>query len=161
MNYIPKLMEAMGLKEGERFKVKIQGRATDVVFWFTDKDLLFDDPDKIAVNGVKTSVCGHASQQTLANILYGEYEVVKLPWVPRIGQDYWCVLPSCDPDYPRTALVTMNKSLFSMINLYFGNFYETQEEAEADKKRFIKELKDRLTIEALKMIFGKEAAKER
>lgn len=144
MNYIPKLMEAMGLKEGERFKVKIQGRETDVVFWFTDKDLLFDAPDKIAVNcvtGVKTSVCGHASHQTLANILYGEYEVVKLPWVPKIGENYWCVKPSSDPDYPQTALVTMNYSIFTLFNLIFGNYFQTQDEAEEHKKYFVENLK--------------------
>lgn len=153
MNYIPKIAEVMGLKIGEQFKVKVGGEETTATFWFVEDGLMYDVPDD--------KFTGYASKQTLVSILDGEYEVVKLPWVPRIGQDYWCVLPSCDPDYPRTALVTMNKSLFSMINLYFGNFYETQEEAEADKKRFIKELKDRLTIEALKMIFGKEAAKER
>lgn len=153
MNYIPKIAEVMGLKIGEQFKVKVGGKETDKTFWFVEDGLMYGVPDD--------KFTGYASKQTLVSILDGEYEVVKLPWVPRIGQDYWCVIPSSDPDYPRTALVTMNKSLFSMINLYFGNFYETQEEAEADKNRFIKELKDRLTIEALKMIFGKEAAKER
>ena len=155
MNYIPKIAEVMGLKIGEQFKVKVGGEETAATFWFVEDGL------KYAVTKGVQGFTGYASKQTLVSILDGEYEVVKLPWVPRIGQDYWCVIPSSDPDYPRTALVTMNKSLFSMMNLYFGNFYETQEEAEADKNRFIKELKDRLTIEALKMIFGKEAAKER
>ena len=153
MNYIPKIAEVMGLKIGEQFKVKVGGEETAATFWFVEDGLMYDVPDD--------KFTGYASKQTLVSILDGEYEVVKLPWVPRIGKDYWCVIPSSDPDYPRTALVTMNKSLFSMINLYFGNFYETQEEAEADKNRFIKELKERLTIEALKMIFGKEVAKDR
>jgi len=105
--------------------------------------LLFDSPDKITVNGTgeKTCLCGHASHQTLANILYGEYEVIKLPWMPRIGETYWCVKPSSDPDYPQTALVTMNYSVFSLFNLIFGNYFQTQDEAEAKKKYFVENLK--------------------
>lgn len=153
-NLIPDIMKLLGLQMGELFHVVINGCENKLAtYYFEDDGLVYVIPND---NEPRP-----ASDKTIIGLIYGGYEVKKLPWVPRIGQDYWCVIPSSDPDYPRTALVTMNKSLFSMINLYFGNFYETQEEAEADKNRFIKELKDRLTIEALKMIFGKEAAKER
>ena len=163
MNVIPKMAEALGLKIGERFKLNVSGKISDAEFFFTEEELLYYLPGRVSIayaNG-KDPFEGHASNQTIVSILNGEYEIVKLPWVPKIGEDYWCVLPSSDPDHPRTSLMSMNKSVFSMINLHLGNYYQTQEEAEADKNRFIKELKDRLTIEAVKMIFGKEAAKER
>ena len=155
VNYIPKVAEVIGLKIGERFRVKLGGNETAATFWFVEDGLMYDVPK---ADGMFT---GYASKQTLVSILNGEYEVVKLPWFPKIGEGYWCVLPSCDPEYPRTALVAMNKSVFSMINLHLGNYYQTQEEAEADKKRFIKALKDCMPSSELIMIFGKEAARER
>lgn len=154
-NLLPEIMKLLGLTEGERFHViinKVENKMA--TFYFTDNNLVYVIPN----NDDEPLL---ASDRTVIGLIYGGYEVKKLPWVPRIGQDYWCVIPSSDPDYPRTALVTMNKSLFSMINLHLGNFYQTQEEAEADKNRFIKELKECLTVEELVMLFGKEAAKER
>ena len=153
-NLLPEIMKLLGLTEGERFHViinKVENKMA--TFYFTDNNLVYVIP-----NNDEPLL---ASDRTVIGLIYGGYEVKKLPWVPRIGQDYWCVIPSSDPDYPKTALVTMNKSLFSMINLHLGNFYQTQEEAEADKKRFVKALKECLTVEELVMIFGKEAAKER
>ena len=153
-NLLPEIMKLLGLTEGERFHViinKVENKMA--TFYFTDNNLVYVIP-----NNDEPLL---ASDRTVIGLIYGGYEVKKLPWVPRIGQDYWCLQPSSDPDYPRTVLVTMNKSLFSMINLHLGNFYQTQEEAEADKNRFIKELKECLTVEELVMLFGKEAAKER
>ena len=136
MNLIPKLMEALELKEGERFKVKIQGRATDVEYWFTDSELWFDEPGKLDTNLVE-----RASTQTISSIVRGEYEVIKLPWVPKIGDYYWCVKPSSNPDYPQTTLVTMNYSVFSLFNLIFGNYFQTQDQAEEHKNNFIDHIK--------------------
>ena len=153
-NLLPEIMKLLGLTEWERFHViinKVENKMA--TFYFADNNLVYVIP-----NNDEPRL---ASDSTVIGLIYGGYEVKKLPWVPRIGQDYWYVIPSSDPDYPRTGLVTMNKSLFSMINLHLGNFYQTQEEAEADKKRFVKALKECLTVEELVMIFGKEAAKER
>lgn len=135
MNYIPKIAEVMGLKIGEQFKVKVGGEETTAKFWFVDDGL------KYAVTKGVEGYTGYASNQTLVSIVNGEYEIVKLPWVPRIGETYWCVKPSSDPDYPQTALVTMNYSVFSLFNLIFGNYFQTQEEAEAKKVPFVKSLK--------------------
>lgn len=135
MNYIPKIAEVMGLKIGEQFKVKVGGEETTTIFWFVDDGL------KYAVTKGVEGYTGYASNQTLVSIVNGEYEIVKLPWVPRIGETYWCVKPSSDPDHPQTALVTMNYSIFTLFNLIFGNCFQTQEEAEEHKKYFVKNLK--------------------
>lgn len=135
MNYIPKIAEVMGLKIGEQFKVKVGGEETAATFWFVEDGL------KYAVTKGVEGFTGYASKQTLVSILDGEYEVVKLPWVPKIGENYWCVKPSSDPDYPQTALVTMNYSIFTLFNLIFGNYFQTQDEAEERKKYFVENLK--------------------
>ena len=135
MNYIPKIAEVMGLKIGEQFKVKVGGEETAAQFWFVDDGLKYS-----VIKGVEVFT-GYASNQTLVSIVNGEYEIVKLPWVPKIGETYWCVKPSSDPDYPQTALVTMNYSIFTLFNLIFGNYFQTQDEAEEHKKYFVENLK--------------------
>ena len=134
MNYIPKVAEAMGLKIGEQFKVKVGGEETAAMFWFVEDGLKYS-----VIKGVE-GYTGYASNQTLVSIVNGEYEIVKLPWVPKIGETYWCVKPSSDPNYPQTALVTMNYSVFSLFNLIHHNYYPSQELAEANKVEFVKEL---------------------
>ncbi len=134
MNYIPKIAEVMGLKIGEQFKVKVCGEETAAKFWFVDDGLKYS-----VIKGVE-GFTGYASNQTLVSIVNGEYEIVKLPWVPKIGETYWCVKPSSDPNYPQTALVTMNYSVFSLFNLIHHNYYPSQELAEANKVGFVKEL---------------------
>lgn len=134
MNYIPKIAEVMGLKIGEQFKVKVGGEETSAKFWFVDDGLKYS-----VIKGVE-GFTGYASNQTLVSIVNGEYEIVKLPWVPKIGETYWCVKPSSDPNYPQTALVTMNHSVFSLFNLIHHNYYPSQELAEANKVEFVKEL---------------------
>lgn len=142
MNVIPKMAEALGLKIGERFKLNVSGKISDAEFFFTEEELLYYLPGRVSIayaNG-KDPFEGHASNQTIVSILNGEYEIVKLPWFPKIGEEYWCVLPSSDPDNPRTALVSMNKSVFSLFNLIHHNYFETQDEAERQKVELVKGL---------------------
>ena len=68
------------------------------------------------------------------------YEVKKLPWIPKFGEEYWCVIPQSEPEYPKTALVTMNNSVWSLINLIHHNYFQTQDKAEAHKIDFVKKL---------------------
>lgn len=143
MNVIKKMAEALGLKLGEHFKLNVCGRITDAEFFFTEEELLYYLPGRVSIayaNG-KDPFEGHASNQTIVSILNGEYEIVKLKWVPQIGEEYWCVLPSSDPDCPRTALVSMNKSIFSLFNLIHHNYFKTQDEAEGQKVEFVNGLK--------------------
>ncbi len=142
MNVIPKMAEALGLKIGERFKLNVSGKISDAEFFFTEEELLYYLSGKVSLayaNG-KDPFEGHASNQTVVSILNGEYEIVKLPWIPQIGEEYWCVLPSSDPDHPRTSLMSMNKSVFSLFNLIHHNYFKTEDDAEANKDAFVKKL---------------------
>ncbi|MBO5604347.1 MAG: hypothetical protein J5915_03070 [Acidaminococcaceae bacterium] len=133
-NLIPEIMKLLGLQMGELFHVVIDGVENKLVsFYFNDHELMYlassDNEPRLA------------SDRTVIGLIYGGYEVKKLPWEPKIGEDYWCVLPSSDPDHPRTSLMSMNKSVFSLLNLINHNYFRTQDEAEANKMDFVKELR--------------------
>ena len=132
-NLIPDIMKLLGLQMGELFHVVIDGVENKLVsFYFNDHELMYlassDNEPRLA------------SDRTVIGLIYGGYEVKKLPWEPKIGQDYWCVIPQSEPDEPKTALVTMNNSVWSLINLIHHNYFRTQDEAEANKMDFVKEL---------------------
>lgn len=132
-NLLPEIMKLLGLTEGERFHViigKVENKMA--TFYFADNDLVYVIPND---NEPRP-----ASEKTIIGLIYGGYEVKKLPWVPKVGEEYWCVLPSSDSDYPKTALVTMTKSVFSLLNLIHHNYFQTQDEAEAGKVEYVKRL---------------------
>lgn len=132
-NLLPEIMKLLGLTEGERFHViinKIENKMA--TFYFEGNDLVYVIPND---NEPRL-----ASDRTVIGLIYGGYEVKKLPWEPKIGEDYWCVVPQSGSDYPETALVTMNKSVLSLLNLAHHNYYRTRDEAEANKMDFVKEL---------------------
>ena len=132
-NLLPDIMKLLGLQMGELFHVVIDGVENKLVsFYFTDHELMYlassDNEPRLA------------SDRTIIGLIYGGYEVKKLPWIPKVGEEYWCVFPLSDPDYPKTALVTMTKSVFSLLNLINHNYFRTQDEAEAGKVEYIKRL---------------------
>lgn len=132
-NLLPDIMKLLGLQMGELFHVVIDGVENELVsFYFTDHELMYlassDNEPRLA------------SDRTIIGLIYGGYEVKKLPWIPKVGEEYWCVLPLSGPDYPKTALVTMTKSVFSLLNLINHNYFRTQDEAEAGKVEYIKRL---------------------
>ena len=132
-NLIPDIMKLLGLQIGELFHVVIDGVENKLVsFYFNDHELMYlassDNEPRLS------------SDRTVIGLIYGGYEVKKLPWIPKVGEEYWCVLPLSDLDYPKTALVTMTKSVFSLFNLIHHNYFRTQDEAEAGKVEYVKRL---------------------
>lgn len=132
-NLIPEIMKLLGLQMGEMFHVVIDGVENKLVsFYFTDHELMYlassDNEPRLA------------SDRTVIGLIYGGYEVKKLPWIPKVGEEYWCVVPQSGSDYPETALVTMNKSVLSLLNLAHHNYFRTQDEVEAGKVEYVKRL---------------------
>lgn len=132
-NLIPDITKLLGLQMGELFHVVIDGVENKLVsFYFNDHELMYlassDNEPRLA------------SDRTIIGLIYGGYEVKKLPWEPKVGEEYWCVIPQSGSDYPETALVTMNKSVLSLLNLAHHNYFRTRDEAEANKMDFVKEL---------------------
>ncbi|MBR1494295.1 MAG: hypothetical protein IJ601_04535 [Acidaminococcaceae bacterium] len=131
---MPVLAKHLGLELGERFRIRIDGHVNELTeFWFTEKDLLYNTPpDKKGISGVRP-----ASDQTVAGLLHGNYEVVKLNWTPKLGEHYWYVTLTSDTNYPQTAYGEMRENVLGLLNLIHGNYFKTQEEAEAKKREFV------------------------
>lgn len=136
-NLMPELAKLLGVELGERFRVKVDGHLNNLTeFWFTADNLVYElPPDREGKRALHP-----ASENTITFLLYGNYEVVKRPWVPKIGESYWYVMLISDINRPQTTYGEMKANLFSLVNLIHGNYFRTQEEAEAAKWDFIKQL---------------------
>ena len=136
-NLMPELAKLLGVELGERFRVKVDGHLNNLTeFWFTADNLVYElPPDREGKRALHP-----ASESTITCLLYGNYEVVKRPWFPKIGESYWYVMLISDINRPQTAYGAMKANLFSLVNLIHGNYFRTQEEAEAAKWDFTKQL---------------------
>lgn len=77
-NLIPKIAKLLGVEVGEEFKVK--GR--EYIFHFVDNGLIAYRTDGSAL----------PYENCLAHFLWlinGEEEIVKIPWKPKKGEDYY------------------------------------------------------------------------
>ena len=75
-NLIPDIMKLLGLQMGEMFHVVIDGVEIKLVsFYFNDHELMYlassDNEPRLA------------SDRTVIGLIYGWYEVKKLPWHER------------------------------------------------------------------------------
>ncbi len=131
---MPVLAKHLGLELGERFRIRIDGHVNELTeFWFTEKDLLYNTPpDKKGISGVRP-----ASDQTVTGLLHGNYEVVKMKWKPKVGENYWYVTLTSDTNYPQTAYGEMRENVLGLLNLIHKNYFKTQEEAEAKKREVV------------------------
>lgn len=84
MNYMKQVAEMLGVELGEKFRIRIV-RGSDYTpefdYRITDSRLEFFDGD---VLGWIPSADG-----VLERVLYDQYEIMKLPWKPVKGQEYY------------------------------------------------------------------------
>lgn len=78
MNYYKQVAEMLGVELGEEFKVSI----TETFVY------------KITENGLRRryqtdSEWVGSPPVTLTSLLRGDYSIVKLPWKPKEGEEYW------------------------------------------------------------------------
>ena len=141
MNLIPIMAEHLGLKIGEKFKIKVDNQLNEkVTFWFTEDSLMYDVA--YCSSDLRDVQCWmlNASYQTIANLVLGDYEVVKIPWIPAMGEHYWYVMLTSETDYPQTTYGQRKDNVISLLNLIHHNYFKTQEEAEKNKYEVIKNL---------------------
>lgn len=137
MNLIPIMAKHLGLKVGEKFKIKVNNHLNErVTFWFTENSLMCD----VACYSGDLRDVQYASYQTIANLVFGDYEVVKIPWIPAMGEHYWYVMLTSETDYPQTTYGQRKDNVISLLNLIHHNYFKTQEEAEKNKYEVIKNL---------------------
>lgn len=77
-NLIPEIAHMLGVELGEEFKIKGYDRLT---YKLTDNGLELATGD-----GQKTKWFDHG---VLNSLLNGKMEIVKLPWKPKMYEDYW------------------------------------------------------------------------
>lgn len=128
-NIIPGIAKMLGVKIGEEFKVN--SLYEQMIFKFADHELL----GRIDVEGSIWT----PTYVVLSNLLGGDVEIIKLPWKPKKGEDYytfgcpmgneWEVTQQCWTCHP-----------FDLAVLAKGWVYPTREEAESALPKIAKEM---------------------
>lgn len=118
-NLIPEIARMLGIELGEEFKIKGYDGLT---YKLTDNGL-----ELTTVDGQKTKWFDHGA---LNSLLKGKMEIVKLPWKPKEGEDYYTFIYDC---YHKWCVWQQRWSNhpFDLALLEKGWVYRTKEEAEA------------------------------
>lgn len=117
-NLIPEIARMLGVEIGEEFKIKEYGER---IYRFDNSglQLIYD-------NGVRN--LNTTTNMALSGLLSGDFEIVKLQWKPKEGEDYysfccyhkWCIWQQQWSNHP-----------FDLALLEKGWIYRTRKEAEA------------------------------
>lgn len=112
-NYMQDVANILGVELGEEFK--LDGRETK--YKFTENGLYFYAPD---------GWC-QCSNVMLPKILKGELEIVKLPWQPKRGDEYY--YPACN--FKDVFSTNWTYSVVDFAYKEAGLIFKTYEECEA------------------------------
>lgn len=119
-NLIPEIAKMLGVEIGEKFKIKEYG---EKIYRFTNSglQLIYD-------NGVRN--LNTTTNMALSGLLSGDFEIVKLPWKPKEGEDYYTFIYDC---YHKWCVWQQRWSNhpFDLALLEKGWVYRSREEAEA------------------------------
>lgn len=139
MNLIPKIAEMLGVEIGEHFEITSVVYEKGKYFYFSETELL---------EHVEGRTPDYAQYRVLADLIYGDKKVVKLPFEPKRGEEFYkvCVsdgkLTACDD---RWADFLVDYAL-----KYCGNCFRTKAEAEAHKYEIYEKLTGRKWEEGAK-----------
>lgn len=127
MNYIPQVAKMLGVEIGERFTVKYTKRKIGTSFYFAE-------------DGLHNEESSDVYSMTLAGILYGKYEIKKLPWKPNLNEMYYV-------PYINGAITNYTKSVWKNDEIdllrYNANLVcRTKEEAIEKAKKMLAAVKD-------------------
>lgn len=118
-----------GIKLGESFKVR------------SNNDFIMDGDTcyRLSENGLEchTDKGDWTSTSGIEKILTGEVEIIKLPFVPHMGDEYYSV-----SELDKVVKCVWKAYIDDFQNYAFGNCFETKEEAEATKQKIYSELKE-------------------
>ena len=80
MNLIPKIAELLGVEIGEHFEITSVVHEEGNYFYFSETELL---------EHVEGKTPDYAQYRVLADLIYGDKKVVKLPFEPKNGDRYF------------------------------------------------------------------------
>lgn len=123
-NYMPDVAKMLGVELGERFTLD---DGTNTEYAITQKGIsIFGNDKKCNTDFV------------LGCLLRGSYEIVKLPWKPKDGDDYYFV-------YPDGSIYCCHfcyKGPVDLAMLYMGNCFRTKADAEAHKDEIMAKFRE-------------------
>lgn len=125
MNLIPVIREALGLQENEEFKIKVDDSLhMGCDYRFTNCQLQEKDGG-----------CWECSSNVVLGMLVaGQCEIIKLPFKPKEGEDYYFIDVStgyvCRTIYVIGYCRDTLRNCREMLRISSGNCYRTEEEAE-------------------------------
>ena len=126
MNYMPEVLEMLGLEVGEKFEIKRKDPS-----FATVTNVSFGE------NFTLTNKYGYKVTDGIELILTGEYEIEKLPWKPEKDDIYYFITESGHVTTSQFFLRT-----FDYNNYNYGNCFKTSEEiTEEIKQRILSEMK--------------------
>ena len=130
MNLIPKICEMLGVEVGERFYISSEKKIEGAYYYFSSTELLYHVPNRL-------TDC--AQYRSLADLIYGDEKIIKIPFEPKKGEKYWYVWWN-DSEID-TTYTQWDGAVGNWADKYCGNCFRT--EAEAEKHKF--EIYEKLT----------------
>ena len=130
-NLIPEIVRARGLEIDEEFQLKsIYGNVSDDVYRFHD--------NKLQYRRIDEEIYLEASYSAFKSLIWGELEIVKLPWKPKVGEVYY----SFSVTYGKIVVRkwALDNDIFDYSLLKAGWVYRTREEAEKALPKVAEEL---------------------
>lgn len=129
-NLIPEIACMLGVKVGEKFKVKGDDELT---YRFTSDGL------KLTYNN-NMEISGSAASAALIALLKGKDEIAKLPWKPNLNERYWTFMSSLEGRKLYVLNYMWDNSVIDVALHKVGWVYRTQEEAKSALPKVAKEL---------------------
>ena len=125
MNYYKKVAEMLNLEMYERFKLK----SSDGIDCYGGTYYFSED-------GLKCLDSPLNNNWVLASILFGKAEIVKLPWKPKEGEEYWHYSEAWNEGIP----CKWEGGWFDLLLWKAGNCFRTREEASIEGKENIEQI---------------------
>ena len=122
MNLIPKIAEMLGVEIGERFAITSDVYKDGNYYYFSETELLEHVEDRTP---------DYAQYRVLADLIYGDKKVVKLPFEPKVGDIYHFV--RCDNYDLFIDLTIWKNNALDFAMKYCGNVFRSETEAEKQK----------------------------
>ena len=120
MNYYKQIAEMLGVKLGEKFKIK----------YHSSLEARDESEYYLTENGLYNADTAMISQWTFTSILRGRAEIVKMPWKPEYDERYW--LYSANLEEACSDIFTKKSYNFSSWKI--GNCFRTKEEGFNEEK---------------------------
>lgn len=121
---IPQIAEMLGVGFDEEFKIQdFRGNPVDsVTYKFDENTLLYKHQD--------TGKFYIASSGTLLSLLDGGYEIVKLPWKPKNGDEYWTFVTTEFGEVLITTSYNWHNNYIDFLVFKAGWVFRSEEDAE-------------------------------